>query len=224
MDLGFYASQVDAVWSDEDGEITLVDHKTNNLGTFPGGEEGLREYLSWQLSCYAVMFEAQTGKKVRRLLANHIRHGEGRQWEIARKDDALVLKLLGTEATLVEGAWHYDNPEMQAADEPVRAVDWIITAEQANELSDMCRRIADIKRQADEAQAQADALKQHLLDLMSSRGVKTWDNDFFKATVRAPKASPKFDSKRFRDEHPDLWSEYAVDGAAPKPSLIVTLK
>ncbi|WP_434313718.1 PD-(D/E)XK nuclease family protein, partial [Enterococcus innesii] len=97
VDYGNFASQIDCVWGDEDGNIYLVDHKTNNLDYYPGGAAGLKEYLSWQLSCYAVMFEQQTGLKVNGLFGNWLRKGAGELWRIERKPDEQVQKLLSTE-------------------------------------------------------------------------------------------------------------------------------
>ena len=64
-----YASQIDNGWlKKETLGIWLVDTKSNTIDLYPlcgyfnpnyfnSGDEALREYLSWQLSVYAVLFE-----------------------------------------------------------------------------------------------------------------------------------------------------------------------
>ena len=97
VSFGMFATQVDSVLADEDDNIYLDDHKSNNLDYYPGGKDGLKEYLSWQLSANAVMFENQTGLKVKGLYADWIRKGDGELWKIERVPDEKVLQLLSTE-------------------------------------------------------------------------------------------------------------------------------
>ena len=42
VSLGMFATQVDSVLADEDDNIYLDDHKSNNLEYYPGGKEGLK--------------------------------------------------------------------------------------------------------------------------------------------------------------------------------------
>ncbi len=78
-----YASQIDNVWRrlDTNG-IWLVDTNSNNIDLYPlcgyyksnyfnSGIDALQEYLSWQLSIYAELFEAENpGIKVEGLACN----------------------------------------------------------------------------------------------------------------------------------------------------------
>ena len=102
-----YASQIDNVWLNEStGGIWLVDTKTNNIRLYPlcgyynanyfnSGEEALKEYLSWQLSIYAELFEAENpGLKVEGLACNWLRQDDAAFWVIERKPSELVKELL----------------------------------------------------------------------------------------------------------------------------------
>jgi hypothetical protein len=201
VDYGDYASCIDCVWTDEQGRIYLVDHKTNNLDSYPGGAVGLKEYLSWQLSCYAVMFERQTGLKVAGLLANWIRHGERRQWDIERQPDEQVLNLLGTVVLRNPvGGWLYINEAMQRKDDvPVAATQADLAVPQ-----EVTTAIADLLR----AEKAAKAMKEKLRELMEQNGVSKWECDEFTATIGKPSETTTFDSKALKATEPEIYDRF----------------
>lgn len=119
-----YASQIDNVWLHKKTRgIWLADTKTNNLSYYPRcgyfnpdyfgtSEDALREYLSWQLSVYAELFEAENpGVKVEGLCANWLRPDDDAFWVIDRKPAALVRELLSTEYVIGDNGpiyYHHD--------------------------------------------------------------------------------------------------------------------
>lgn len=118
-----WASQIDNVWLRNDTqEIWLVDTKTNNISLYPtcgyfrddyftNGEDALKEYLSWQLSIYAELFETENpGLKVAKLACNHLRKDEANFWVIERKPSDMVQLLL--EATY-EYKLIYNHPNIE---------------------------------------------------------------------------------------------------------------
>lgn len=231
VDHGNFASQIDAIWCDDEDNILLVDHKTNNLDSYPGGADGLKAYLSWQLSCYAFMFEQQTGLKVKGLLGNWLRKGKGELWTIVRQPDEQVEKLLSTEIIPNgDGTFAYINPDMQVivptmrvlSSSDMHASEWLIPQADAEQLLAVTNLIADIKRQADEAEARCAALKEKLKAAMESAGVKSWDTGVFKATVKAAGTRKDFDKKKFQADHPELYNEY-IKETETKSSLLITL-
>ena len=203
---GNFASQIDAIWCDKEGGIYLVDHKTNNLDYYPGGAEGLKEYLSWQLSCYAFMFEWQTGLKVKGLIGNWLRKGAGELWRIERKPDELVQKLLSTEIIKQEwGGFTYYNPEMQVFAAKVEEVKPVATTTDALAVPvDVVSAITTLLR----AEKAAKAMKEKLRELMEAAGVTKWECPEFTATIGKPSETTTFDSKAFQADHPDLYEQY----------------
>ena len=200
-----FASQIDCIWCDNEGGIYLVDHKTNNLDYYPGGADGLKEYLSWQLSCYAVMFEKQTGKKVNGLIGNWLRNGAGELWRIPRKDDEKVLKLLSTEIMPDgNGRFVYLNTEMQVYAEKVEEVKPTESDSSLVVPSDVVTAIATLLK----AEKAAKAMKEKLRELMEAAGVSKWECDQFTATIGKASESTTFDSKAFQADHPDLYKQY----------------
>lgn len=200
-----FASQIDCIWCDNEGGIYLVDHKTNNLDYYPGGADGLKEYLSWQLSCYAVMFEKQTGKKVKGLLGNWVRKGAGELWRIERKPDELVQKLLSTDIMPDgNGRFVYINQEMQVYAEKVEEVKQTESDSSLVVPSDVVTAIATLLK----AEKAAKAMKEKLRELMEAAGVSKWECDQFTATIGKASESTTFDSKAFQADHPDLYKQY----------------
>lgn len=229
VDYGNFASQIDKIWVTAKGDIYLVDFKTNNLETYPGGKEALKLYLSWQLSCYAVMFEHQTGLKVKGLIGKWLRHGQEEQWKIKRQPDNKVIQLLDSEVMKTDNGWAYFNPDMQVvsknAPEPqvAQAEDLVVPKEITNQLLQVTQAIADIKRQEEEANRRCDELKAKLKEAMEKAGVKSWDAGLFKATIKAAGTRRTFDSKRFQAEHADLAKDY-IKETQTKSSILITLK
>lgn len=203
---GNFASQIDCIWCDKEGGIYLVDHKTNNLDYYPGGAEGLKEYLSWQLSCYAFMFEWQTSWKVKGLIGNWMRKGAGELWRIERKPNELVQKLLSTEIIKQEwGGFTYYNPEMQVFAAKVEEVKPVATTTDALAVPvDVVSAITTLLR----AEKAAKAMKEKLRELMESAGVSKWECPEFTATIGKPSETTTFDSKAFQADHPDLYEQY----------------
>jgi hypothetical protein len=203
---GNFSSQIDKVSADENDDIYLVDYKTNNLDYYPGGKAGLQEYLSWQLSCYAVMFEQQTGLKVKGLIGNWMRKGAGELWRIERKPDELVQKLLSTEIIKQEwGGFTYYNPEMQVFAAKVEEVKPVATTTDALAVPvDVVSAITTLLR----AEKAAKAMKEKLRELMEAAGVTKWECPEFTATIGKPSETTTFDSKAFQADHPDLYEQY----------------
>ena len=206
VDYGNFASQIDCIWADDEDNIYLVDHKTNNLDYYPGGAAGLQEYLSWQLSCYAVMFEKQTGYKVKGLLGNWLRKGAGDLWRIERKPDEQVLRLLATDIVPDgHGRFAYINPEMQV---PVVATDETVPAAATTGSvvvpDDVISAIAALLR----AEKAAKAMKERLRSIMEEHGIVKWECEQFTATIGKPSETTTFDSKAFQADHPDLYEQY----------------
>lgn len=201
VDYGQYASCIDAIWVDKDGRIYLVDHKTNNIDYYPGKADGLKQYLSWQLSCYAVMFEAQTGLKVAGLIANWITEDEQQQWVIERQQDEQVIALLNTAAEIApNGAWTYTNEAMQVADTtPV-----VATQDDLAVPQEITAAIANLLY----AEKAAKLMKERLRELMETNGVTKWECDEFTATIGKASSSTSLDSKALKAAEPEIYDRY----------------
>lgn len=221
VDYGNFASQIDCVWGDEDGNIYLVDHKTNNLDYYPGGAAGLQEYLSWQLSCYAFMFEKQTGLKVKGLFGNWLRKGAGELWRIERKPDEQVQKLLSTEIVKQDwGGFTYYNPEMQVTAAKVEEVKPVATATDALAVPvDVVSAITALLR----AEKAAKAMKEKLREIMEAAGVSKWECPEFTATIGKASETTTFDSTALKKADPETYNKF-LKTTTRKGSFKITSK
>lgn len=224
VSLGMFASKIDGTWCNDKAEIYLVDYKTNNLDSYPGGEAGLKEYLSWQLSCYAVMFELQTGLKVKGLYGMHLRHGEGQLWEIERKSDEQVLKLLDTmilpnpdyDPTDIDSLrFIYINDEMQVAE----TTEVVATAEDLDAQQTFLDAFVEIMQ----AEQKAKELKDSLRKLMEENGVTKFECDQFTASIGKASVQERLDSKAFKEAEPELYQQY-VKKSQVKGKFTIKLK
>lgn len=206
VSLGMFATQIDSVLADEDDNIYLDDHKSNNLDYYPGGKDGLKEYLSWQLSANAVMFENQTGLKVKGLYADWIRKGDGELWKIERVPDEKVLQLLSTEILpKPEGGFIYINEAMQVEAAKVEDVKPVVS--NSKDLAvpvEITTAIANLVK----AEAAAKLMKEKLRELMEANGVTKWECDVFTASIGKASTATSFDAKALEAADPETYKKY----------------
>lgn len=230
-----YASQIDNVWQyEETGGIWLVDTKTNNISLYPlcgyfnpsyfnSGEEALKEYLSWQLSIYAVLFEAENpGLKVEGLACNWLRKDNSAFWIIERKPDSLVRELLSSEYMFLDTGpvYFHHNLEIFGISSTLPAV----KQESCPVVpEDVVAYVADLLRIEKETKAKLDEAKKALRAAMEQHKVKSCDLGKFKATIAADSTRSTFDSAKFKKENADLYSKYLTTKTT-KGGLTIKLK
>ena len=212
---GDYASQIDSVWFDGH-EVILVDFKTNNLDAYPGGVDGLKEYLSWQLSCYAFMFYQQTGIMPFCLYGIHLRDGKQQLWDdIKLQPFDKVKQLLETKCELTGNGWVYTNAAMQV--EEVKPV--VATSSELAVAQEITSAIAAMLK----AEQAAKEMKEKLRKLMEEHGISKWENDEFTATIGKESTATTFDSAAFKKADPDTYAQYTKT-TKKKGSFILKLK
>lgn len=218
-----WASNIDNVWLRESTRgVWLVDTKTNNLNYYPldgYGQQGyftdhadaLKEYLSWQLSVYAELFEAQNpGIKVEGLASNWLRRGDAAFWVIERKPSEKVKELLKTEWSIDEEGWiHYHHPNPSLI-EPTLSMPPAPIAPTAIVSEAVIDLITENLRRAAEAEANLKKLKDELRTAMEQNGIKSWKTQSFSSVIAVDSERETFDTKRFKAEHPDLYEQYVV--------------
>ncbi len=217
-----WASQIDNVWrNNQTGGIWLVDTKTNNIKLYPtcgyfcdnyfsSGEDALKEYLSWQLSIYAELFEDENpGMEVEGLACNWLRKDEAEFWHIERKPYELVKELLSSDYIFTDNGPVYFHRDLSvfgigkaipATTEPAVP---IMHPEVVDYLNNLYRNYKALGDKLEEA-------KRGLRTAMEQYSVKKYDFGSFTATIAADTVSNTFDTKRFKAEHPDMYEEYVT--------------
>lgn len=88
---------------------------------------------------------------------------------------------------------------------------------------EVCERIISLEKQAKEIKKQQDSMKNEILEAMQKNGVIKIDNDFLKIAFIPEHDAEKFDSKKFKEENPDIYDMYAKISKV-KPSIRITVK
>lgn len=178
-----YASGIDLVFGDTNKKdsVILVDLKhTYTLD---------RNYVSWQLSVYAHLFELQNPHlRVSHIFALHLRDDNHQLVEVPRHTEGEVKSLLYT----------VDDLPTDTADS--KMYPQIASTEMA---------IVSLKRQADEAKAKYERLANGLKHIMLQEGIKKFDGNFITVTQTPKSTRASFDAKRFKEEMPDLYARYS---------------
>ena len=201
-DLEHFATNIDCVWGkdDVDNSVALVDIKTTSKLD--------EEYLSWQLSINADLFELQNPHlKVIDLYGVWLRGEIGKLVPIKRKTTAEVARLLECEIT---GQKYNDGTELVSQKSMIvaqRVVDMII---ESKELAAYYKE-------------QEKTMTTTLHKAMTEHGVKSWDTKLMKATIVPASTSTTFDTTRFKADHPVLYKQYLKETERGE-SLRITIR
>lgn len=200
-----YASKIDLI----DRSLNLYDLKTTSTLD--------AEYVSWQLSIYAYLFEQQNpGLQVGLLAAIHLRGKRAKLVRVERKSYEAVSRLLADD---LAGIQHI--PQLDAHLSPAGsadAQDGVLT-----KLTDIERAIIEIKTRLAQAEEQKKSLTEALYQEMDARGVYKLDSPTLSVTRIADTTAETFDSKAFRADHPELYGKYLRE-TQRKGYVKITLK
>lgn len=83
-----------------------------------------------------------------------------------------------------------------------------VSADTALLQPEISKKIADFERQIKEIKQAEDELKQKILEEMERKGLLKVKTDDLAITYVAPADRESFDSKKFREDHADLYDEY----------------
>lgn len=191
-----FASAIDKVIV-KDEKVCLADVKTTY--------ELDKEYISWQLSIYKYLFNLLNPDiEVDKLYAIWVRNGASLH-EIEEISQEEVIELLNCER---EGRQYIRKDVLTTANEKAIAV--------VRDLSDVLVEIAELE-------AKRDAMKKGLEDMFEQFGVEKWQTDAFTITRVKGSTRETFDSKKFKEDNPELYTEY-VRTSEVKPSIRIKLK
>lgn len=83
-----------------------------------------------------------------------------------------------------------------------------VSADTALLQPEISKKIADFERQIKEIKQAEDELKAKILEEMERKGLLKVKTDDLAITYVAPADRESFDSKKFREDHADLYDEY----------------
>ena len=182
----YFASAIDKVYEVDDHTVDLGDIKTTSKLN--------EEYVAWQLSIYAYLFESQNPEiKVRHLYAIHIRDGKCKVVKVERVPDAKVITLMADE--IFDAPVVVETPTLPSMPDQYKDMQYTIAYKIAT-IEEMEKDIKEIKAR--------------LLEEMDAAEVTKWQGDMLTFTRKADSSRETFDTKRFKAEHPDLYREYTM--------------
>ena len=195
-DNDYVASSIDVVFDD----CSLADIKTTSHLD--------EEYVSWQLSIYAYLFEKQNPDlQANRLLAIWIpkaRYGKPKVVEVSRKPVSEVIRLIEADK-----AGQQYVPSVASSTE--------ITI--ANEV---IQEVIRIERELKELKDKQTELREGLLKQMQDHNIKSFKTDGLSLTRKLATTKTSLDSKMLQEKYPEIYNE-CLKTSEVKESLLIKI-
>lgn len=185
-----FASCIDKVYRESDSEFSLGDIKTTYKLD--------KEYVRWQLSIYAYLFERQNpGCKVVRLFAIWLRGSISELLEVERIPDGIILELLSAEIEGRKFINHYAVPSVKT-DMPLKY----------REMEDS---IIEITEQAKYWSERKKELTDGVMKEMVKAGAYSWKGESVSFIRKKDSIRRIFDREAFERDYPGVYDKYLVD-------------
>jgi hypothetical protein len=199
-----FATMIDLVLGSSKNMVSLADIKTTSVLD--------KEYLSWQLSINAVLFEMQNPKiKVDKFYGIWLRGEKAELVSIKRIDDEVIVDLLCAAAN--DADW--TNP-LKAVMPTDMNSQLQLMAELEGTIMLWEAEYADVVKRRDE-------LKEKLMEAMTLHNVDKWETDNIVVTRTKDTTYKGLDIKTFKALEPEMFEKYAVMQSR-KGSLKIKLK
>lgn len=191
-----YASCIDKVYRYDENTFYLGDIKTTYKLN--------KEYVMWQLSIYAYLFEKQNpGAKVASIFAIWLRGETNQLVELERVPDEKVERLLYCDS-------HGLKYESQGETLPILF----------NEIEGL---IVDVETQLKALTEQKKALTEGAMRAMVQAGLYTWKGDKVSITRKTASTRKSFDKERFEKDYPGIYDNYIKESPVSE-SLLIKIK
>ena len=190
-----FASAIDGVFADDEGNIYLVDYKTTATLHY--------DNVSLQLSIYAKWFEEQNPDlKVKEIVCMWFKNGQSKFQPLPRVADYQIDDLIN--------AYLADDAEYQYK---VEVPEQFSAVEQEYRL---------ITARMDALKIKQDDLKEKIMKMMEDNKQKSIKTQFGSYSYVAATTKQTFDTKLFKDTEPDHYEHYLKE-TTTKPSLRIKL-
>lgn len=195
-DNDYVASSIDVVFDD----CSLADIKTTSHLD--------EEYVSWQLSIYAYLFEKQNPDlQANRLLAIWIpkaRYGKPKVVEVPRKPVSEVARLI------------------EADKAGQQYVPSIASTTEITIANDVVQEVIRIERELKELKDKQTELREGLLKQMQDHNIKSFKTDGLSLTRKLATTKTSLDSKMLQEKYPEIYNE-CLKTSEVKESLLIKI-
>ena len=190
-----FASAIDGIFADDEGNIYLVDYKTTATLHY--------DNVSLQLSIYARWFEEQNPDlKVKEIVCMWFKNGQSKFQPLPRVADYQIDDLIN--------AYLADDTDYQYKVE---------VPEQFSALEQEYRLIT---ARMDALKIKQDDLKEQMMKMMEANKQKSVKTQFASYSYVAATTKKTFDTKLFKDTEPEHY-EYYLKETTTKPSIRIKL-
>lgn len=190
-----FASAIDGIFADNEGNIYLVDYKTTSTLHY--------DNVSLQLSIYAKWFEEQNPDlKVKEIVCMWFKNGQSKFQPLQRVSDEQINELIN--AYLTDDA------------------DYQYKVEVPEQFSSLEQEYRLITARIDAMKIVQDDLKEKIMKMMEANKQKSIKTNIGSYSYVAATTKKVFDTKLFKDTEPDHY-EYYLKETATKPSLRIKL-
>lgn len=190
-----FASAIDGIFADDEGNIYLVDYKTTATLHY--------DNVSLQLSIYAKWFEEQNPDlKVKEIVCMWFKNGQSKFQPLPRVADYQIDDLINAYlANDTDYQYKVEVPEQFSA------------LEQEYRL---------ITARVDALKIKQDELKEKIMKMMEDNKQKSVKTQFASYSYVAATTKKTFDTKLFKDTEPDHYEHYLKE-TTTKPSIRIKL-
>lgn len=190
-----FASAIDGIFADDEGNIYLVDYKTTATLHY--------DNVSLQLSIYAKWFEEQNPDlKVKEIVCMWFKNGQSKFQPLPRVSDEQIDELIN--AYLTDDA------------------DYQYKVEVPEQFSALEQEYRLITARIDAMKIVQDGLKEKIMKMMEANKQKSIKTNIGSYSYVEATTKKVFDTKLFKDTEPDHY-EYYLKETATKPSLRIKL-
>lgn len=190
-----FASAIDGIFADNEGNIYLVDYKTTATLHC--------DNVSLQLSIYAKWFEEQNPDlKVKEIVCMWFKNGQSKFQPLPRVSDEQIDELIN--------AYLADDAEYQ------------YKVEVPEQFSSLEQEFRLITARVDALKIKQDELKEKIMKMMEDNKQKSVKTQFASYSYVAATTKKTFDTKLFKDTEPDHYEHYLKE-TTTKPSIRIKL-
>lgn len=185
-----FASCIDKVYRESKNEFSLGDIKTTYKLD--------KEYVRWQLSIYAYLFELQNpGAKVVRLFAIWLRGNISELVEVNRIPDEIIIELLNCEISKCKFINPYATP--------------VLSTELPSKYQEMEQAISEIDKQEKYWKEQRKTLMDGVMQEMVKSGAYNWKGEHISFIRKKDSIRKTFDKEAFEKDYPGVYEKYLQD-------------
>lgn len=183
-----WASNIDKVYRTSDDTFSLGDIKTYGTMT-PEKQKKAR----WQLSIYAYFFELQnTGAKVEKLFIIHLRNKEKTDGTFDHRAEILQVERIPNEIC------------KELLDADLLGKQFVNPYSIPDKYKEKEGYIRQLIRTKNETEEELSRLKSEILCDMEAVGVKTWETETMRLTMKMPSVRVSFNAAKFKEDHPEI--------------------